>query len=134
MMTLSIFFLACLNSSALADWSFLTAAEDANWYVDYILVRKRGSMAKVWTLQQYSTGQPLYGGEYLSANTQAEIRCHSKQWRVLYFSYYSGPMVGGERVYTHATSAAWKAVSPEDFSEALYQVGCHPEHSRAPAR
>ena len=128
MIILSVFFLACMNSSALADWTFLTAAEDADWYVDYILVRKRGSMVKVWTLQQFATGQPLYSGEYLSAKTQAEIRCHSKQWRVLYFSWYSGPMGGGE------TPGAWKAVARNDASEALYEFGCHPEKIGAPSK
>lgn len=130
--TLLIFWLAYVNSSALADWTFLISAEDADWYVDHILIRKRGPMVKVWTLQQYATGKPLYSGEYLSAKTQAQIRCHSKQWRVLYFSWYSGPMGSGERVYTHETPGAWQAVAPDDFSEALYQVGCHPEKSRAP--
>jgi hypothetical protein len=124
---LLIFLLICVNFSALADWAFLIAADDADWYVDPILTRKRGTMAKVWTLQQYATGQPLYRGDYLSAKTQAEIRCHSREWRVLYLSFYSGSMGNSERVYTHETAGAWKAVAPDDFSEALYQIGCHPE-------
>jgi hypothetical protein len=125
--------LTCMNAGALADWTFLVAAADADWYVDHILIRKRGTMAKVWTLQQYANSQPLYRGDYQSSKTQVEIRCHSKQWRVLYFSYYSGPMGSGEQVYAQETAGAWKAVAMDNVSAALFRVGCQAETSRAQA-
>ncbi len=131
---LPVSLLVCVVPGALADWEFLVATEEADWYVDQSLTRKRGTMAKVWALQQYATSQPLYDGNFLSVTTQVEIRCHSEQWRILYFSYYPGRMGEGKSVYTQDTGGAWKAVIPGNYSAALYQVGCHPEQSRAPAK
>jgi len=113
-------------SSAAADWTFLYAADDANWYVDRALGRKRGTMAKVWTLQQYDSAQPLQSNTYWSSKMQAEIRCHSRQWRVFYFSGYSGRMGEGEQLYSQEVAGAWKIVQPGTVSEALYKVGCYP--------
>ena len=108
------------------SWTHLVAAADAEWYFDEALGRKRGTMAKVWTLQQYRTAQPLQGGAYRSSKTQIEVRCHSRQWRVFYFSAYSGEMGTGEQSYAQATAGAWKDVQAESVSEAVYRVGCHP--------
>ena len=94
--------------------------------IDEALGRKRGTMAKVWTLQQYRTAQPLQGGAYRSSKTQIEVRCHSRQWRVFYFSAYSGEMGTGEQSYAQATAGAWRDVQPGTVSEAVYRVGCHP--------
>lgn len=128
---LLMFLLACVSSGVLAEWKFLIATDQADWYVNESLTRKRGMMAKVWTLQQYATSQPLYSGEYLSAKMQAEVRCYSRQWRVFYFSYYTGRMGSGKLVYTHETAGSWKSVTPDSFSDALFQVGCHPEENQA---
>jgi hypothetical protein len=111
---------------AVADWAFLVAADDADWYFDEALGRKRGTMAKVWTLQQYRQAQPFKSEAYRSSKTQAEIRCHSQQWRVFYFSSYSGDMGEGEQLYVQEVAGAWKDVQPGTVSEAMYQVGCHP--------
>ncbi|HUU72141.1 MAG TPA: surface-adhesin E family protein [Burkholderiales bacterium] len=120
------FLLTCTGGEARADWTFLFAADDADWYFDEALGRKRGTMAKVWTLQQYTSGQPLQNSTYWSSKTQAEIRCHSRQWRTLYFSSYSGRMGEGEQLYTQEVSGAWKSVQPGTISETLFKVGCHP--------
>ena len=117
---------ACMNREAAADWDFLFVADDADWYVDEALTRKRGTMAKVWTLQEYRNGQPFQNGEYLSSKTQVEIRCHSKQWRVLYFSSYSGHMGEGKQLYTQEAAGAWQGIASGTYSAALYQAGCQP--------
>jgi Surface-adhesin protein E len=114
------------SSEAAADWTFLYAADDANWYVDLALGRKRGTMAKVWTLQQYGSAQPLHSNAYWSSKLQAEIRCHSRQWRVFYFSGYSGRMGEGEQLYSQQVAGAWKDVQAGTVSDALYQSGCNP--------
>lgn len=119
--------LVALPVTAVADWAFLIAADDVDWYVDETLTRKRGTMAKVWSLQDYKTAQPLFGGEYQSVKMQAEIRCHSNQWRVLYFAYQSGRMGTGDAVYVQETAGAWKQVKAGTYSEALFNTGCHPE-------
>lgn len=118
---------AAVPSTAFGDWTFLMAVKDVDWYFDETLTRKRGTMAKVWTLQDYKTAQPLYGGEYQSIKMQAEIRCHSNQWRVFYFVYHAGPMGTGDAVYIQETAGAWKSVEPDTYAEALFNTGCHPE-------
>ena len=118
---------AVLPGPALAEWALLIESDDVNWYVDETLTRKRGTMAKVWSLQDYLTPQPLYGGEYQSVKMQAEIRCHSNEWRVFYFTYHSGRMGTGETIYSQETAGAWKKVVAGDYSEALFNTGCHPE-------
>lgn len=119
--------MVALPGTAVADWAFLIAADDVDWHVDETLTRKRGTMAKVWSLQDYKTAQPLYSGEYQSVKMQAEIRCHSNQWRVFYFTYHSGRMGSGELVYEQDTAGAWKTVEPGTYTEALFNTGCHPE-------
>ncbi len=109
-----------------ADWTFLIATDTADWYVDETQTRKRGTMAKVWSMQDFRAAQPLYDGEYQSVMMQAEIRCHSSEWRVFYFSYYSGRMGSGKPVYVHETAGPWKDVVADDYSQALYNTGCHP--------
>lgn len=113
-------------TAAVAEWAFLTRVDDVDWYVDETLTRKRGTMAKVWTLQDHKAAQPLYGGEYQSVKMQAEIRCHSNQWRVLYFAYQSGRMGTGEEVYVQETAGAWKEVISTDYTGLLFKTGCHP--------
>ncbi len=126
---LALIVLSCATGVALADWTFLVATDDADWYHDEALGRKRGTMAKVWTLQQYRQPQPLQSGVYLSSKTQAEIRCHSRQWRVFYFSSYGGDMGEGAQLYVQEAAGAWKDVRPGTVSQALYQAGCHPGQS-----
>ena len=118
-----------MTREAAADWDFLFAADDADWYVDEALTRKRGNMAKVWTLQEYRNGQPFQSREYLSSKTQVEIRCHSKQWRVFYFSSYSGNMGEGKQLYTQEAAGTWQSVASGSYSAALYQAGCYPEQN-----
>ncbi len=115
-----------LSGTAVADWAFLTAADDVDWYVDETLTRKRGTMAKVWSLQDYKTAQPFFSGEYQSIKMLAEIRCHSNEWRVFYFTYHSGRMGAGDAVYTQETAGAWKNVVAGEYSQALFKTGCHP--------
>ncbi len=117
---------ALVSGVAVADWTFLIETEDAQWFVDETLTRKRGAMAKVWLLQDYMAPQPLYGGEYQSMKMQAEIRCDSGEWRVFYFSYHPGRMGTGEPVYMQETAGPWKRVVAGDYSQALFQSGCHP--------
>lgn len=117
----------CLNGAAVADWRPLLSTDDAQWYVDDALTRKRGTMAKVWTLQDLNTPRPLYSGQYQSVKLQAEIRCHSNQWRELYSSYYTGRMGDGEMIYVQQTAGAWKQVVPGAYSAAAFKSGCHPE-------
>ncbi|KPK28917.1 MAG: hypothetical protein AMJ66_10450 [Betaproteobacteria bacterium SG8_40] len=121
--------LNCVVAGASADWTYLVAADDADWYFDESLGRKRGTMAKVWTLQQYREAQPFQGGVYRSSKMQAEIRCHSRQWRVFYFSSYSGDMGEGEQLYVQEAAGAWKDVQPATVAEALFQAGCYPGRS-----
>ena len=118
--------IACVGREAVADWEYLIAAEDVDWYVDQALTRKRGTMAKVWTLQEYRNGQSFQRGEYWSSKLQAEIRCHSRQWRVFYFSSYSGSRGEGIQVYVQEAAGAWQSVTPGTVSEALYKAGCEP--------
>ena len=118
---------AALPVTAVADWAFLIAADDVDWYVDETLTRKRGTMARVWSLQDHKTAQPLYSGEYQSVKMQAEIRCHSNEWRVFYFSYHDGRMGTGEAVYVQDTAGAWKQVESGTYSEALFNTGCYPQ-------
>lgn len=118
--------LNCATGVAVADWTFLIAADDADWYFDEALGKKRGTMAKVWTLQQYREDQPLKSGVYQSSKMQVEIRCHSQQWRVFYFSSYGDDMGEGEQLYVQEAAGAWMSVQPGTVSEALYKVGCHP--------
>jgi hypothetical protein len=58
---------------------------------------------------------------------QAEIRCHSNEWRVFYFSYHDGRMGTGEAVYVQDTAGAWKQVESGTYSEALFNTGCYPQ-------
>lgn len=117
---------ASLPGPATAEWALLIETGDVDWYVDETLTRKRGTMAKVWSLQDHVTPQPLYGGEYRSVKMQAEIRCHSNEWRVFYFVYHAGPMGTGDALYTQETAGHWKKVVAGDYSEALFKTGCHP--------
>ena len=117
---------AVLPGPVTADWAFLIATDDVDWYVDETLTRKRGTMAKVWSLQNYRTPQPFYSGDYQSVKMQAEIRCHSNEWRVFYFVYHSGRMGTGDAVYIQETAGSWKNVIAGEYSQALFKTGCHP--------
>ena len=112
---------------AIADWTFLMVADDADWYIDQSETRRRGTMAKVWTLQDYHTPQPYQTGSYRSSKTQFEIRCHAEQLRGLYFSSYRDGMGEGEQVYAQEAAGAWRAVDVDEGLEALYRAGCFPE-------
>lgn len=115
-----------LPRPAFAEWTRLITTDASDWYADETLTRKRGTMAKVWSLQDYQATQPLYDGQYQSMKMQAEIRCHSGEWRVLYFSYYSGRMGTGKQLYVQETAGPWKRVDPGGYTRALFDTGCHP--------
>lgn len=113
---------------AVADWAYLTQTEDADWYIDHAETRKRGTMAKVWTLQDFRVPQPYRDGSYQSTKTQFEIRCHSSEWRVFYFSIYRQRMGAGDQVYVQETTSAWRQVDPNTYSAVIFRAACFPGH------
>lgn len=120
--------LAVVNSSAAAGWVKVAESdsETNTLYVDLATIRKAGHRVKMWTLLDNKTANTINGKSYISSKSHVGFDCKEEQWRMLYISYYSGNMGGGETVYVDSSSnpGEWIPIEPENSVRNAWEIAC----------
>lgn len=118
--------LAVVSGSAAAEWVWVGNTSNAAIYLDSATIRRTGDIVNMGVLYDLKTAvlSETNGIHYASQKLQSEYDCKEEQWRVLYFSWYSGNMGDGKMVEYVADSFKWKPVPPGSGAEALWQLAC----------
>ena len=116
--------LAVASSNAMAEWVEISHNAKFTVYTNPATIRNKDDMATVWKLSDYKTAQSLGGHTHLSEKVQFEYDCKEKQNRLLYFSWHSGNMGGGEVVYSGSGTNRWEPVPQGSINEAVLKIAC----------
>ena len=118
--------LAVVSGRAAAEWVWVGDTSTAAIYWDPATIRRTGNIVNMGVLHDLKTAvlSETNGIHYASQKLQAEYDCKEEQWRMLYFSWYSGNMGGGKMVEYLADSFKWKPVPLGSGVEALWQLAC----------
>jgi len=116
--------LAAASSSAAAEWVAVGSSEPSTLYADLTTIRKAGDTVKMSDLLDFKTAQVTEGHRYLSSLTTSEYDCKGNRARILYFSWHSGNMGGGQIVNMDLDTSEWEPVRPRSGVETLWKFAC----------
>ena len=123
---LSLMLLTGASGGAIADWIKVAELETGSIYADPDSIRRDGDLVKMGTL--YDLKVPISsktnGKRYVSQKLQGEYDCREEQWRILYFSWHSRNMGGGEMVEYLADAYKWEPVPAGSGVEILRHFAC----------
>jgi hypothetical protein len=109
-------------SSAMAEWTKVTANDEATTYADVVTINKVGDIAKMSDVMDIN--KPRVGEKYLSIKSTNEYDCNLKKSRVVTFSTYSGNMGSGKVLDSSSYIHDWLPVRYGSATEALWEVAC----------
>ena len=101
---------ALMAAGLCASTCFATAAGQAQWqqvvtdvqstyYLDSASIQRQGTVRTFWSLRDYKTMQSTYDGKaYQSALVKIELDCSSQEATALEITYFTGKMLGGDKV------------------------------------
>jgi hypothetical protein len=116
--------LAATSSVAFAEWVAVGTSEPSTLYADPASVQKSGDLVKMLDLLDFKTAQVTDKYRYLSSKTLSEYDCKGGQSRILYFSWHSAHMGGGNIVHIDSDSNEWVPISPRSGVEKLWKIAC----------
>jgi len=117
--------LAVVSGNAAAEWAEVGGNETIASYADPATILKNGDMVTMWTLFDLKTaGVSAAGKAFLSSKSKNEFDCRRKRRRILYFSWHSGNMGGGELVASSLDPDKWAPVARGTVREALWKFAC----------
>jgi hypothetical protein len=106
------------------QWELATGSElGTKVYTDSSTIRRRGDLAKMWSLFDSETTQELQGKRYLSFQQQSEYDCVEERTRILALTFFSGHMGSGDVVRT-AEKTEWYTVGPGNVNQSLWKIAC----------
>ena len=116
----------CSSAAAeLTKWIFVSRQEAFIIYADTATIRKSGNLVQMWDLADAKTGK-AFGGvkRTLSFKMEREYDCGSQQLRLLYISWHSGNMGGGDITGSDANPSSWRPTLPGTEGERLWKIAC----------
>ena len=94
-------------------------------YADIATIRRAGNMAYMWDLTDFRTGRVLSGDKRsLSFRKEQEYDCNRQQGRILYISWHSGNMGGGEITGSDRSPGDWRPILLDTVFERLWRTVC----------
>lgn len=82
-----------------AQWDPVLADEQGSYYLDSTSIQTQGRVRTFWSLRDYKTVQSTYDGKaYQSALLKIELDCSSQEATALEITYFTGKMLGGDKV------------------------------------
>ena len=111
--------------SNLSEWVVANYNEAVTIYADTATIRRAGNMAQMWDLTDFRTGKVLSGDKRsLSFRKEQEYDCDKQQARILYISWHSGNMGGGEIIGSDRAPGDWPPVLRGTILERLRITAC----------
>jgi beta-glucanase (GH16 family) len=81
------------------QWDQVLTDGQSVYYLDSASVKRQGSVRTFWSLRDYKTMQSTYDGKaYQSTLLKIEIDCSSQEATALEITYFTGKMLGGDKV------------------------------------
>ena len=106
---------------ARAEWVKAGEAGIATYYIDSATIRKEGDFRKV--LQMHDFEEIQKGGE-MSRQGLMEYDCKAARYRLLEFTEYSEPMLGGKKLKSSDYQGRWAAVPPDTVNADILKSVC----------
>ena len=109
-----------------AEWMAVGGNEEAGVtvYADPDTIRRKGSLVKVWHLNDFKTAQIVNGISYLSVKAQHEYDCTKNRERIIALTKFSGNMGSGKVVSKDSDTRKWKPGTPGSVSHDLGKLAC----------
>ena len=100
------------SGPAYAEWLGLVKNDRLGTvvYVDPDTIRRKGDLAKMWSLNDYKTGS---SDGSLSTKQQVEYDCTEERMRVLAIMGFSGNMGSGTLVSLNSAEGVWIPLAPD---------------------
>ena len=106
-------------------WQAVTASERGQFYIDPSSVRRTQDIVRLKTLLDYVQTQTTHNGKaFRSAMSQMEIDCKSGWGRIVEMSYFTAPMMGGQKIETQGMVQDWQDISPTSAVRRLADKVC----------
>ena len=114
-----------LPKNSMSEWVVANQNGGITIYADTATVRRAGSMAQMWDLTDFRTGQVLGGDKRsLSFKKEQEYDCNKQQARILYISWHSQNMGAGEIIGSDRNPGDWRPVLLGSILERLWRTAC----------
>jgi hypothetical protein len=100
-LTLSLLCLSAwrMGLAAPPQWQQVLTDGQGSYYLDNANLQTRGQVRTFWSLRDYKTSQSTYDGKaYRSALLRIELDCIGQEATVLEITYFTGKMLGGDKV------------------------------------
>lgn len=107
-----------------AEWVRVEGNEFLTAYAAPATIRRTGDRVQMQALVNFKTVNASGGHPHLSTKTQHEYDCKENQWRLIYFSYHSGNMGGGELVYSDDELGQWEPVKIGSGTQIRWKLAC----------
>jgi hypothetical protein len=123
--------LTIISTSAIAEWSFIEvgAMGEKNdyyfFYADKDTIRKKGNIARMWSLDDFESPQKGSFGTYLSTVQYHEFDCIEEKISLLSTIYYSKNMREGVIVNNfNIEDKKWNYIVPGTMGEIKWKTAC----------
>jgi len=114
-----------ISSSAIAEWVPVDTSNRGITYVDTATTRRKASnKVKIWELVDYKKVQSKADFKYNSAMFQTLYDCKERRYKLLYTSFHSENMGGGNVVRTKNNPSKWEAVLSGSIVEGIRKFAC----------
>lgn len=126
--------LAMVSSSAIADWLQVAHDDQATQYINSTAFHKVADIVEFWQLTDFKEIQNANGLKpysYSSFKTQNEMDCKKVKRRVIYATFHSKNMGGGEVTYVYSGPTnisfglgQWAPIPPDTLYRNLFEEFC----------
>lgn len=114
-----------VSSSAIAGWVPVETSSRGVTYIDTDTTRRKASnKVKIWELVDYKKSQRKADFKYNSAMYQNLYDCKEERYKLLYSSFHSENMGGGNVVRTNNNPSKWEPILSGSIVEGLRKFAC----------
>ena len=117
-------YLAVVSGSAWAEWVEVGVSDTQTVYADPATIRKKGSMAKMWTLYDNKRPEVHENKPYMSLLVQEEYDCDDEQTRPLSMTFSPENMAKDRPISSGSVRGQWTPIAPRTMGEALWKFAC----------
>lgn len=111
--------------AASAKWIKVAETEGDTFYYESGMVRKTGKYLRLWHLVDHSAVKMAARGPFKSSKVQIELHCRENSWRVIYLTYHSERMGGGNLLDAFFDpNAEWEPIVPNSPIQKISEGAC----------
>ena len=118
--------LLAVSSSAMAQWIAVYGDGNSISYVDPALISKKGDIASLTSLGDFTEYSRFMSIKFASGKTQREFDCKNKKYRIIGYTTFAGHMGKGSVVSQNTDSlSSWsRVVEAHSDSKDLLDIAC----------